>query len=264
MTDVAESLWPSCTMHAIISDIHGNLEALDAVLADAQACGATDIYCLGDIVGYGPDPIACVQRAMSWPVVLMGNFDQAAISNSDLDGWTALAAKKTIMQFRRSLKQQKLEASVGAFLLDLPRTFSDAEAFYVHGTPRDPVYEYLFPEEIYVPEKMDDIAEGFDRLCFCGHTHLPGIFFRDQAGKWNYMTPEECDHQYVVGEGKTICNVGSVGQPRDADPRSSYVLLDDGKITFRRVDYDIDQTITKIKGDDDFHDFLGDRLHEGR
>ena len=251
-------------MHAIISDIHGNLEALDAVLADAQACGATDIYCLGDIVGFGPDPIACVQRAMSWPVVLMGNFDQAAISYSDLIGWTAHAAKKTILQFRRLLKQQKLETSVGAFLLDLPSTFSDAEAFYVHGTPRDPVYEYLFPEQIYVPEKMDDIAEGFDRLCFCGHTQsCPAYFFAIKLANG------------ITGRPKNaIINMSSVTEKLFATlvrsvSRGTQILVQVTCCWMMGRSHFVGLTMTSIKPspkskarDDDFEDFLGDRLRE--
>ena len=248
-------------MNAIISDIHGNLEALDAVLADAKSCGASNIYCLGDIVGYGPNSIQCVERAMSWPIVLMGNFEQAAATNSDLEGWTAHAARKTVYRFRESLTQNP---SVRNFLSGLSDSFRDNGVLYVHGTARHPIYEYLYPEDILQRQKMSEIAECFDRLCFCGHTHLPGIFFRGETDDWKFVTPEQCNHEYEITGRKTICNVGSVGQPRDSDPRACYVLHDETKISFRRVSYDVEQTIAKIKNDDDFDDFLGDRLRSGR
>jgi diadenosine tetraphosphatase ApaH/serine/threonine PP2A family protein phosphatase len=111
---------------------------------------------------------------------------------------------------------------------------------------------------------MADIASLFDSLCFCGHTHIPDIFHRSSSrDRWDYTTPEECDYQYAIAGEKLICNVGSVGQPRDGDSRASYVLFAPDRIYFRRVEYDIDRTIRKMRdaGDDDFG---GQRLREGR
>lgn len=250
-------------MIAILSDIHGNLEALEAVLADVASFNVDAVYCLGDIIGYGPDPISCIQHAMMWQIVLQGNFDHAAIGNDDLPGWSgAVHARKTILRFRSQLAQHPNRSSITDFLTSRPTYFVTVDAFHVHGSPRNHLHEYLFPEDIYNDRKMDAITSLFDSLCLCGHTHLPGIFQRKSSG-WDYVTPEECGYQYSIAEDKLICNVGSVGQPRDNDSRACYVLFTPHIITFRRVEYDIDRTIQKMRdeGDDDFH---GQRLFEGR
>ncbi len=253
-----------CVMIAILSDIHGNLEALEAVLHDAATFDVQAIYCLGDIVGYGPDPVACVQRAMTWDLVLQGNFEQAALGDGDLPGWSAPHARETIFRFRSQLSQQNDRSAITEFLTSLPSHFMAAEALYVHGSPRNHLCEYLFPEDIYNQRKMDAIASLFDSLCFCGHTHIPGIFHRNSSrDRWEHITPEDCDYQYSVTEEKLICNVGAVGQSRDGDPRASYVLLTRGTIFFRRVEYDVDVTIQKMRDDGD-DGFRGQRLHEGR
>jgi len=109
---------------------------------------------------------------------------------------------------------------------------------------------------------MDDIVPSFDRLCFCGHTHLPGVFFRNDNGNWGFVTPEACGHQYDASSEKTIYNVGSVGQSRDSSSSACFVLHDDNRITFRRVDYD--KTIKKINANHDFDNFLGKMLGQGR
>lgn len=251
-------------MIAILSDIHGNLEALEAVLQDAASFGVQAIYCLGDIVGYGPDSVACVRRAMTWNLVLQGNFELAALGDGDLPGWSASHARETVLRFRSQLSQQDDRGAITEFLTSLPSHRVVTEALYVHGSPRNHVCEYLFPEDIYNQRKMDAVALLFDSICFCGHTHIPGIFRRNSLrGSWEHFAPEECNYQYPVTEKKLICNVGSVGQPRDGDPRASYVLLTPGIISFRRVEYDVDLTIQKMRdeGDDGFG---GQRLGEGR
>ena len=104
---------------------------------------------------------------------------------------------------------------------------------YLHGSPRDPVHEYVFPEDVYNQRNMESIFAGIARHCFCGHTHVPGVLteFSD------FKTPEQLDYQHTLAADKAIVNVGSVGQPRDGDPRACYVILDGSEITFRRLDY---------------------------
>lgn len=252
-------------IQAIISDIHGNLEALEAVLTDIQQHGVTSIICLGDLVGYGPDPIACVRHAMKWDVVLMGNHDHAVISKSDLPGWvTSKNAKRIIFRVRRDIEVQGLESTVGKFLRERPKSHVTRDALYVHGTARDPIYEYLFPEDVYNWRKMKAISKDFKGLCFCGNTHIPGVFIPDEEEVWSYYEPDEDAPEFEVGFPKMICNVGSVGQPRDGDWRPSYVLFDGETIKFRRVEYDIETTIRKIRDDDDYDDMMGDRLGKGQ
>jgi diadenosine tetraphosphatase ApaH/serine/threonine PP2A family protein phosphatase len=130
----------------------------------------------------------------------------------------------------------------------------------VHGSARNPLNEYVFPEDIYNQRKMEKIFSLIEHHCFQGHTHVPGIFTQSM----NFISPEEVNYTYRLGDEKTMVNVGSVGQPRDGDPRSCYVVLEDKSLNFRRVPYDFEQTIKKIYDTPELDNFLGDRLREGR
>ena len=103
----------------------------------------------------------------------------------------------------------------------------------------------MFPEDIYNSRKMERIGALFDRVCFCGHTHVPGVFIERASGEWEFIHPKDCENGFAVGGCKLICNVGSVGQPRDGDDRACYALFDGERIWFRRVDYDLETTIRK-------------------
>jgi diadenosine tetraphosphatase ApaH/serine/threonine PP2A family protein phosphatase len=251
-------------MKAILSDIHGNLEALRAVLLDAEQHNAEEIYCLGDVVGYGPNPRECVDLAMQWKVVLLGNFEQCVMNVPPDFGPTALVANQSIRWSQRQLdspvpNQQAAERR-WSFLKGLLRRHQEGDLLFVHGSARDPLNEYVFPEDIYNEHKMERILALVERYCFQGHTHVPGIFTENLL----FHSPEELDYLYRLDGRKTLCNVGSVGQPRDGDWRACYVLFDGKFICFRRIEYDIDTTIRKIRGNDDLDDFLGDRLGDGR
>ena len=117
-----------------------------------------------------------------------------------------------------------------------------------------------FPEDVYNSRKIDKIFGVVERRCFQGHTHVPGVFTRDKR----FLCPADINNQFVLGEDKTMVNVGSVGQPRDGNPRSCYVLLDDNVVQFRRVEYPFEKTIEKIYAIPELDNFLGDRLREGR
>jgi diadenosine tetraphosphatase ApaH/serine/threonine PP2A family protein phosphatase len=134
----------------------------------------------------------------------------------------------------------------------------------VHGTPRNPLREYLFPEDIYNARKMSRISEMFAGCCFAGHTHIPGIFVASGPESWDYFSPPEVEPVYRLDGRKTICNVGAVGQPRDGDWRACYVLFDGRAIRFRRVAYDVATTVKKIYAIPELENFLGDRLRDGR
>jgi diadenosine tetraphosphatase ApaH/serine/threonine PP2A family protein phosphatase len=131
---------------------------------------------------------------------------------------------------------------------------------YVHGSARNPLNEYVFPEDIYNLRKMERIFSQIDKYCFQGHTHVPGVF----TESLQFYSPEEIDYVYELDGRKTMINVGSVGQPRDGDWRACYVLLDGKTVRFRRVEYDIETTIKKIYDVVDLERFLGDRLRDGR
>ena len=248
-------------MKAIISDIHSNLEAFQAVLADIKAQGITEVYCLGDVVGYGPNPRECVDLVMQCKLCILGNHDQGAMF--DPDGFNQ-PAEKAIFWTRdqlesgpdaRSLREKRWE-----FLAERPRSHRENGYLFVHGSARNPLNEYVFPEDIYNQRKMERIFALVERYCFQGHTHVPGVFTENLQ----FLSPEETDGAYKLDGRKTLCNVGSVGQPRDGNWRACYVTLDNDTIRFRRVEYDVETTIKKIYDVPDLENFLGDRLREGR
>ncbi|MFN4258866.1 MAG: metallophosphoesterase family protein [Gemmataceae bacterium] len=248
-------------MKAIISDIHSNLEALQAVLRDIDKHKVTEIYCLGDVVGYGPNPRECIDLIMKCQMVLLGNHDQGAMF--DPEGFNPPAERAifwTRSQLESASDNRQLKERRWEFLAERPRTYSENGHLYVHGSARNPLNEYVFPEDVYNQRKMERIFALVDRYCFQGHTHVPGIF----TDNLQFHAPEEIDLSYRLEGRKTLCNVGSVGQPRDGDWRACYVLLDDDIIRFRRVEYDMETTIKKIYAIPELENFLGDRLRDGR
>ena len=248
---------------ALISDIHGNLEALEAVLEDIRAQQISEVFCLGDIVGFGPNPRECIDRVMETSAItLLGNHDamlhSAAFNVGD---------ERAILGMPQSLAaavDRAGEELRREFVRDLPQTHRFGPFLFVHGSPRNPVNEYVFPEDIYNHRKMTRLFELVDRYCFHGHTHVPGII----TEKPEYLAPEAIGHEYELSEGKLIVDVGSVGQSRDGDDRACYVILEDGlgadwpidsahrltaaadgtpRIAYRRVPYDRETTIRKIR-----------------
>lgn len=249
-------------MWAVLSDIHANLEALDAVLADIAKYAVSHIFCLGDVLGYGPNPVECLERAMAWDVTLLGNFDLALLSGDDLD-WGSWSAAASVYWSRGLLPKGTPTLS---FLAARPQTYKQSDFLFVHGSPRNPIHEYMFPEDVYNQRKMDRISDLLERYCFVGHTHVPGVFAEpDVAGEgWEFVAPQECFGFYRLDGRKSIVNVGSVGQPRDGDWRAGYVLVDGWDVIFRRVEYDVETTVQKIYATPELENFLGDRLREGR
>lgn len=247
-------------MRAIISDIHGNLEALEAVLSDIESQGIKRIFCLGDVVGYGPNPRECIDLVMEkCEVTILGNHDQAALF--DPEGFNA-GAERAIFWTRHMLESGDPAGNERRweFLGDLPRMRREDKFLFVHGSARNPLNEYVFPEDVYNQRKMERIFGLVDHYCFQGHTHIPGVFSED----YTFQTPEELGYTLPLEDRKVLVNVGSVGQPRDGDPRSSYVVLDESTVTFKRIPYDLEKTISKIYTITDLDNFLGDRLRDGR
>ncbi len=245
---------------AILSDIHGNLEALVTVLADIKAQDCQQIVCLGDIVGYGPDPQKCIDIVKEFDACILGNHDLAALF--DPEGFSN-AAEQAILWTRKQIETggtpeecyRRLE-----FLAHLPRTRREGNLLFVHGSVRNPVNEYVFPEDVFNRRKMEKLFSLVQRACFQGHTHVPGVF----TSEMTFLKPEDIDYKYRLSDDKAMINVGSVGQPRDGNWRSCYVILDDPWVTFRRVEYDVDVTVNRIYETAELERFLGDRLREGR
>lgn len=249
---------------ALISDIHGNLEALLAVLDDISGQAVDGIYCLGDVIGYGPNPCECLDHIMKLAdVTILGNHDQAALF--DPDGFNPMALQAiywTRDQLDNGPGSSAENIARWDFLGELPRFVEEGEFKFVHGSPRDPTNEYVFPEYVFDQRKMEILFGKVKQFCFMGHTHLPGVF----TTECEFKSPEEIDYVYRLGREKIMVNVGSVGQPRDDDNRSCYVILDtdDGTITYRRVEYDFDATANKIYSEPELADALGDRIKHGR
>ena len=247
---------------ALISDIHGNLEALEAVLADIANQDVDEIYCLGDIVGYGPNPCECLDIVIKrTKLTILGNHDQAALF--DPKGFNPVALKAIYWT------RDRLDAGPSSivnkrwdYLNDLPKLYIKDKYMFVHGSPRDPTSEYVFPELIFDRTRMESIFSRIAQYCFQGHTHMPGVFTQDLE----FIKPAQCEGGFPLGREKLMVNVGSVGQPRDEDNRACYAIVDDEarKLFFRRVPYDYEKTIEKIYAIPDLDRMLGDRLRTGR
>ena len=255
---------------AVISDIHGNLEALKAVLADIDQRGVTQIVCLGDVIGYGPQPAECLDLVMdSCSLCLMGNHDYAVLYepyNFNIGAesacyWTRMQLEDEKDASRRDRRWDFLGnlAIKHAIQSEIPR---QGEMVFVHGSPRRPINEYVFPDDVYTnPGKIHSLFERFGKLCFVGHTHVPGVFFDTP----DFYSPDELENVHSISEKyKAMVNVGSVGQPRDRDNRASYVVVDDEDVTFVRVPYDVDAVVEKIHTVSELDEYLAARLREGR
>jgi len=253
---------------ALISDIHGNLEALNVVLGDIDQRSVDRIICLGDILGYGPDPVACVDlvaERCEWS--LMGNHDYGALYEpTNFNAAAEQAAYWTRAQLELE-SDEEAAASRWEILGRLRVRAVFGEFLCVHGSPRRPINEYIFPEDaINSPVKMKQIFDAVPTFCLVGHTHVPGVFTDDcefygaeelDGGRWSLNTADV---------NKAIINPGSVGQPRDLDPRASYAILDEAARTvdFFRLEYNIESVVEKIYAIPELTNWLGDRLREGR
>ena len=223
----------------ILSDIHSNLEAFNAVLQDAEETGGFDqIWGLGDLVGYGPDPAACIELLRSYDhVSVVGNHDLAASGSMNTDNFNTharLAAQWTASQ----LSQEHVR-----YLLSLEQVVREDPFTLVHGSLRAPVYEYLVSTEA----AMGTFARMESSFCLVGHSHIPFVC-RETGAQCRFDSFPE-DEEIPLGEEKLIINPGGVGQPRDGDSRPSYAVYDDGPGTLRRrrVTYAIDATQEKMR-----------------
>ena len=250
-------------MQAIVSDIHSNLEALRAVLEDIKRRGVTDIICLGDITGYGPNPKECIDLASQFRLSLLGNHEEAVLFEVSVQGFNpraSSAVRWTAKQFDMLAEDKEANAQRWDFMGNMPRTYTGNGILLVHASPCDPTREYIYTTDVRNPNKMERIFSRIEHLCFVGHTHMPGIWTEDMT----YLAPEELGFTYPITGDKTIINVGSVGQPRDNDNRGCYVLFDGATVQFVKVPYDFHKTVAKIYAIDELDRSLGDRLREGR
>lgn len=221
----------------VISDVHSNLTALESVLDVARPFQA--LWCLGDTVGYGPDPNECVELIRSFPnlTCLIGNHDQAALGVIPLARFNS-DAQESAAWTRRTMSSENI-----AYLESLPSRLVIDPFTLAHGSPRQPIWEYILDHQS-AARNLDDLRTDY---CLVGHSHLPLIFHRETNNgpvsptvvKWNQ--PMQLVPQMIL-------NPGSVGQPRDLDPRAAYSILDTDNLTWeaRRVEYDIAQVQDRI------------------
>jgi len=254
---------------AVVSDIHGNLAAFEAVLEDISSKGIDTIYCLGDLIGYGPDPRRCIELAMGFPVNLLGNHEEAVLFGAiGFNPKAKVAIDWTREQLSLKSEPQDKNRELWNFIGGLARQHQQEEFLFVHGSPRDPTREYIFKQDFQNTEKMEEIfaapANVDWRVCFAGHTHHPGVFEQNEG--YHFYDPSDIGGSYDVEKAETriLVNVGSVGQPRDGDWRASYVVVDDHVIHFCRLAYDVDRTLSRFEDSPDLPDYLAKRLQEGK
>ena len=246
---------------AIVSDIHSNIEALEAVLDDIHENECEEIICLGDLLGYGPSPRQVLKIAMDlFEFTLLGNHEEGILYQPVGFNWKAEAsAWWTKDQLKSPHYPAHENRKYWNYLEQMPRFATHGDVLYVHASPIDPTREYVMPEACYNPEFMTAIFKKIKRVAFGGHTHLPGIFFENRP----FLQQNRIEGPYPVGKGKFFVNVGSVGQPRDGDTRSCYVIFDGKTVLFRRVEYNYKKTARKIRRIKRLPNALGMRLALG-
>lgn len=221
----------------VISDIHANLAAFQAVLSDAE--GAHDrIWFLGDLVGYGPEPNECAALLREHdPIALRGNHDLAALGELDMDEFN--------MDAQRMVRwtQEAISEETRAYLKELPELLAMEQFTLAHASPREPVWEYILDEAVAAA----NFAHFETPYCLVGHSHTALYFLETKEGKAEGYLPAN-GQPYQLEETRCILNPGSVGQPRDSDPRAAYALLDTEAMRweFRRVAYPIEVTQQKM------------------
>ena len=270
---------------AIISDLHANIQALHTAVQDALTRGARRFVCLGDVIGYGAKPCQSLDLVMELcsetaarlvpgiveqdihletGICLQGNHEHALLNSAEDFNPKARLAIEWTKTALNSHADRERKFAYWDYLDELESRRSDEVALFAHGSPREPVREYLLPRDIQNVEKMEANFATMDRnVCFVGHSHVPAIYYEDGR----IFRPRGTDGPYDLGisaENRAIVNVGSVGQPRDGDPRLSYVLFDGQNVTFLRVEYEIEAAMSDIRDVPELPDFLASRLADGR
>jgi diadenosine tetraphosphatase ApaH/serine/threonine PP2A family protein phosphatase len=249
----------------IISDLHANREALEAVWEHLQAQAVERVVCLGDVVGYGPDPEFCVDLVRGhtdW--CLLGNHDEALYRDAaDFNSYARQAIEYTRRRMRPHWWSSAETKARWKYMQGLPLSQQIGRFHFFHGSPRDPVREYVLSTDgLLNPDKLRSVYDGFDGVAFAGHTHQPG--YHDAELRWHGMGGADSLRAELPPGSKAFVNVGSVGQPRDGDYRACYVVLEDQAVTWHRVDYDFRRTQDKIMQSGALPEVLARRLAVGR
>ncbi len=248
------------TVIALVSDLHSNMFATEAVFRRIDSLAVDEVVCLGDVIGYGPDPEPCIDLVRErCSFTLKGNHDWGM--TGDLRDFNPMA-QESLMWHRRRLKPGFFSPSKKkrwSWLLDLPERVERNGEVFVHASPRDPIKEYVLRSDGFLyPEKMEDLFSRFERRCFVGHTHWPGWHGED----YRFHQVADDRSEFLLPETKVIINVGSVGQPRDGDPRACFALIDGQRLEYHRVPYPVAETQRRIL-DIGMSSWLADRLERG-
>ena len=241
---------------AIISDIHSNLEALSAVLYDIETLNIDEVICIGDVIGYGPNPNECINLvSKKCPDILLGNHDAAALDTLSTQNFN-INAKRAI-----EWTNEQLTPDSRSFIEGLPMVKINGEKTFVHSTPYEPKMWYYITS---VEEAAFNFQFFNTKFCFVGHTHIPITISIDKNLNINVSQEEFIDFD-KDDDTHYLINVGSVGQPRDRNPKASYGVLDMEANTFtiRRVEYDIEKCQQKMRKYK-LPEFLVTRLSEGK
>jgi diadenosine tetraphosphatase ApaH/serine/threonine PP2A family protein phosphatase len=233
---------------ALVSDIHANLEALEAVFADIDRRPIKEVWCLGDIVGYGPSPVECLKATRDRSAfTLMGNHDYAVLHGPLSFNFAATTAIECHVKLLTAWSRNApWDAMV--YLASLPLSLKLAGTTFVHSSPRDPLWEYLFVGKAYEdPGQLEGVYDFIERVCFCGHTHHPGAVIRADDNRYISLPARGREYPLTLPVSlKAYVNIGSVGQPRDGDTRACYVELRGNHAIFHRVEYDFRKTMAKL------------------
>ena len=246
---------------ALLSDIHSNLPALEAVLADLEDADVDEAWCLGDVVGYGAQPDECADLVRErCTVCLVGNHDLAALEQLDISTFSPAAA--AAVRWTR----ERMSAATRDFLAGLDPADETREVGLYHASPRDPVWEYV----LWPDQAAECIRAQARRVSFIGHSHVALFFALADAGPRG--EPDDARGAQAgagttleVNRGRWLINPGSVGQPRDGDPRAAWLELDTDswRASFHRVEYDIDRAADAIISTD-LPEHLARRLYVGQ
>jgi len=225
--------------YAIIADIHANLAAFTAVLEDIEHRGGVEeVWCLGDVVGYGPDPHQCIELLRQYNhVCVAGNHDWAAVGKVDTSDFNPDAATAC------HWTAQQLSPDDIKYLEGLPLVIEKDDFTLVHGSPRDPIWEYVLSTSI----ALENFTFFQSKYCLVSHSHVPLVFKYDETGSCS-LSQLSTNIGLALGRSRLIINPGAVGQPRDSDPRASYAIYDSETRSIRlyRIPYDIDATQDKM------------------
>ena len=240
---------------ALLSDVHGNLPALEAVLADVDEAGVEQVWCLGDLVGYGAEPDGCVELARErCDLCLAGNHDLVVTGEIDIADFSSSAAAAA--QWTR----EHIGAEALEFLKGLEPKLGGREIGLYHASPRDPVWEYVL--STWQADECMDLMD--ERVAAIGHSHVALFFERTGEGQVE-GAPAEAGLERDLSEGDWLINPGGVGQPRDGDPRAAWLLLDtEGwSAEWRRVEYPIERAASAIE-EAGLPTVLAQRLYTGQ